>query len=175
MFSRAYADRKIWRAGWTCPVNDTKESLVNRLLIVSALVVTALVGAGAALAGNGNGATVVRGDAFYANGDLFRTVATPNDLSGTGAPDSSYDTLFMFAGAQMPLSSAAPGAPGYNGGRWMVRPVSFTVSYASAVATYGGGNGVFDSYSELHAAIAAGAASVGSVMSQFSCPVIPTH
>lgn len=146
---------------------------MHRLLALSALVVTALVVAGAALAGNG--ATVVRGDAFYANGDLYRTVLTPNDLSGTGAPDSSFDTLFMFAGAQKPLSSAAPGAPGYNGGRWQVRPVSFTTSYASAVATYGGGDGVFDRYEELHAAIAAGAATVGGVMAQFSCPVIPIH
>lgn len=150
---------------------------MRRLLISTALAVTALVGAGAAVAGNDNpnGATVVKDAVLWADGALYRTVLTPNDLTRTGAPDSSFDTLFMFGGAQSPLSSGAPGAPGYNGGRWLVRPVSFTGGYAAAVAAFGGGNGVFDRYSELHAAISAGAATVGGVMARFTCPVLPAR
>ena len=147
---------------------------MKRLLVLAVLAVTALSTSASALASNDNGATVVRDSIIYANGDLYRTILTPNDLSRTGAPDSSYDTLFMFDGAQMPLSSAAPGEPGYNGGRWMVRPVSFPGGYANAAAAYGGMNNVFDRYSELNAAINAGAAQVGAVIAQFSCPLLPS-
>jgi hypothetical protein len=143
-----------------------------RILALAAAAAASLSLSVSAVASNAGGATVVRDSVILANGELYRTVLTPNDLSRTGAPDSSYDTLFMFDGAQMPLSSAAPGEPGYNGGRWMVRPVSFTGGYAAAAAAFGGSNGGFDHASELAAAIDAGVAHVGDVMARFSCPLI---
>ena len=119
----------------------------------------------------GTGATVVRGEAFYVAGEAYRTVLTPTDLSHTGAPDHSFDIIYGIGHGQLNVANAAPGLPGYNGGRWMVIPVSFA-DYDAAVATYGGGNGVFDSAAEVEAAIAGGAASAGAVAAKFVCPVI---
>ena len=53
--------------------------------------------AGAAMAGGSGGVT---GPAFYVDGQLYRTVNTPTDLSNTGAPDSSFDTIYQFFGLQ---------------------------------------------------------------------------
>src|SRR5439155_17611500 len=39
----------------------------------------------------------VSGPAFYVDHELYRTVGTPTDLSGTGAPDHSFDTIYQFA------------------------------------------------------------------------------
>src|SRR5215203_5473786 len=53
---------------------------------------------------------------FYVNGTLYRTVGTPTDSSRTGAPASSYDTIYQFFGAQTyNVATAAPGDPGFNG------------------------------------------------------------
>src|SRR2546429_4757679 len=95
---------------------------MRRLLLaafVTGLAVFAF--AGAAMAGGSGGVT---GPAFYVDGQLYRTVNTPTDLSNTGAPDSSFDTIYQFFGAQpYNVATAAPGDPGYNGGRWRgVRP-----------------------------------------------------
>ena len=60
----------------------------------------------------------VSGPAIYVDHVLYRTVATPTELSGTGAPAHSWDTIYNFFGAQMSVATAAPGDRGYNGGRW---------------------------------------------------------
>jgi hypothetical protein len=115
----------------------------------------------------------VTGPAFYVNGQLYRTVNTPTDLSGTGAPTQAWDTIYDFGGAQMNVATAAPGDRDYNGGRWQVRALSFPSGYDAAVAAGdASGNDVIDSDAELQAAIAAGAAVVGAVVKQFVCPVI---
>jgi hypothetical protein len=42
-------------------------------------------------------------------------------VSGTGAPAHSFDTIYEFFGVQpLKVAMAAPGDPGFNGGRWMV-------------------------------------------------------
>ena len=47
---------------------------------------------------------------FYVDGTLYRTVGTPTDLTNTGAPDSSFDTIYQFFGAQaFNVATAAPG------------------------------------------------------------------
>ena len=51
----------------------------------------------------------VTGPAFYVDGVPYRTVATPTDLTGTGAPSQSFDTIYDFGGAQMNVATAAPG------------------------------------------------------------------
>lgn len=114
----------------------------------------------------------VSGPAFYVDGELYRTVGTPTDLSGTGAPLHSFDVIYSING-QPNLATAAPGDPGFNGGRWHVHAIGFT-DYASAVATYDtNGSGDFDSASEVEAALTAGAATDNGVVKSFECPVIP--
>ena len=63
---------------------------MSRILLLTC--VAALAVAGSALAA-GNGAGGVTGPAFYVDGVLYRTVNTPTDLSGTGAPAHSFDTI----------------------------------------------------------------------------------
>jgi hypothetical protein len=123
----------------------------------------------ASAAGSGG----VTGPSFYVDGTLYRTVGTPTDLTKTGAPDSSFDTIYQFFGVQpYNVATAAPGDPGYNGGRWRVHGLTFA-NYASAVAQFDtNGSGDFDSAAEVAAAITAGAATDIGLVKSFVCPVI---
>ena len=119
----------------------------------------------------------VSGPAFYVNGELYRTVGTPTDISGTGAPAHSFDVIYDFGGAQLNVATAAPGDPGYNGGRWHVHALSFSTSYAATLGAHDlNADGVIDTNAELASALAdptgAGATDLGVVKS-FVCPVIP--
>ena len=115
----------------------------------------------------------VTGPAFYVDGQLYRTVNTPTDLSGTGAPAHAWDTIYDFGGNQQNVATAAPGDRDYNGGRWQVRALSFPMGYAAAVAAGDANNTDFiDSDAELAAAVSAGTAAIGGVVKQFVCPVI---
>jgi hypothetical protein len=114
----------------------------------------------------------VTGPAFYVDGVTYRTVNTPTDLSRTGAPDHSFDTIYDFGGLQLNVATAAPGDRDYNGGRWRVHALEFT-NYAAALAAHdANGSGAFDSDAEIAAALAAGAARDLGVVKSFVCPVI---
>jgi hypothetical protein len=128
--------------------------------------------AGLAIAGSAAAAGVT-GPAFYVDGELYRTVGTPTNFEGTGAPDSSFDTIYAFIeGEQRNVAEAAPGDPDFNGGRWIVQGLSFT-DYDAAVAMYDTNmSGDFDSAEEVEAAIAGGAATTME-LTRFECPVIP--
>jgi hypothetical protein len=116
----------------------------------------------------------VSGPAFYVDHQLYRTVSTPTDLSGTGAPAQAWDLIYDFGGAQPNVATAAPGDPGYDGGRWQVHALSFPQGYAAALASADAdGNGVLDAATEIDAALAAGTAIDNGVVKQFECPVIP--
>ena len=116
----------------------------------------------------------VTGPAFYVDGVLYRTVNTPTDLSGTGAPPQAWDTIYDFGGVQTNVATAAPGDRDYNGGRWQVHALSFPSGYDTAVAAGDlDGDGVLDSAAEVDAALAAGTAVDTGVVKQFVCPVIP--
>jgi hypothetical protein len=116
----------------------------------------------------------VGGPAFYVDGQLYRTVGTPTDLTGTGAPAQAWDVIYEFAGAQLNVATAAPGDPDYNGGRWMVHALAFPDGYLAAVADGDlDGDGVLDSDEEIQAALAAGSAVDAGVVKQFECPAIP--
>lgn len=137
-----------------------------------------LIGAGVAAAGLGLALAApasagVSGPAFYVDGTLYRTVATPTDLSGTGAPAHSHDTIYDL-GVQPNIATAAPGDRDYNGGRWMVHAVGFPDGYAAALASGDlDGDGVLTSDTELMAAMTAGDAVDAGVVKSFVCPVIP--
>jgi hypothetical protein len=141
-------------------------------LTAAAVAVLVLAPATAHAAGAGG----VSGPAFYVDGDLYRTVATPNDLSGTGAPAHAFDVIYDFGGAQPNVATAAPGDTDYNGGRWMVHALAFPMGYDAAVdAGDADGDGVLDSDAELMAAIQAGTATDAGVVKSFTCPVIPLN
>jgi hypothetical protein len=58
------------------------------------------------------------GGTIYAFDVAYRTVGTPTSLPNRGP----FDTLYMFpdCASCAAVSEAAPGHPGYNGGRWRV-------------------------------------------------------
>ena len=60
---------------------------------------------------------------FYVDGQRYRTIATPTDLSNTGAPASSFDRIYALGDGFINVAEAKPGDQDFNGGRWMVIPV----------------------------------------------------
>lgn len=143
-----------------------------RLIVFTAFVVLATA-TGTALAGGAGGVT---GPSFYVDGQLYRTVGTPTDLSGTGAPAHSFDTIYEFGGLQPNVATAAPGDRGYNGGRWRVQVLGFPLGYAAAVATAdSNASGDIDSDEELQTAFTTGKAVVSGPGPSFVCPVIKLH
>lgn len=120
----------------------------------------------------------VTGPAFYVNGDVYRTVGTPTDLSGTGAPAHTFDTIYEFQGVQLNVATAAPGDAGYHGGRWMVQLLEWTSTYEDAVAQHGGtaDPDVIDTNAEIAAVLSDTDGTGGAtttVVKSFVCPVIP--
>jgi hypothetical protein len=143
----------------------------KRILAALALTGAAVtMAAGAASAG-------VSGPAFYVDGELYRTVATPTDLSGTGAPEHSFDTIYSFGGAQRSVATSAPGYTDFNGGRWAVHAVALPHGYAAALASGDlDGDGVLDTTTEVMAAMASGDAVDTGIVKWFVCTVnkVPT-
>ena len=82
--------------------------------IVAGLAVSALAGPAMAQ-GNSLGPP---GSTIYAFDEGFRTVATPTSLPNRGPNDTIY--VFPDCASCASVSEAAPGTPGYNGGRWKV-------------------------------------------------------
>jgi hypothetical protein len=115
----------------------------------------------------------VSGPAFWIDGSLYRTVATPTDLVDTGAPASTYDAIYSFAGAQLNVAEAKPGDTDFNGGRWAVHELAFPSGYAAALASGDdNGNGVIDSTAELELAFTDGTAvDTGTILRMFVCTV----
>lgn len=99
---------------------------------------------------------------FYVDGEQYRTIGTPTDLSGTGAPDHSYDTIYALGDGLANVAEAKPGDTDYNGGRWMVLPITW---HSAPVQ--------LRSAEEVEAADLAGDLSIGGTpVQQFVCPVI---
>ena len=145
---------------------------MRRLTVVLTLLGAALLLVPGAALANGNGAGGVTGPAFYVDGELYRTVGTPTDLSGTGAPAHSFDTIYAIPN-QPNVATAAPGDAGYNGGRWMVQVLTFS-DYEDAVnAVDTNDSGDIDSNAEVQAAMDGGFVTAIEAGPQFVCPVIP--
>jgi hypothetical protein len=136
-----------------------RTSLARRLAVATAgSLVLATAGIGGTLAGG------PPGPAFYVDGALYRTVGTPTDLSGTGAPASTYDVIYALGGDLRNVAEAKPGDTDYNGGRWMVLPLTWAAGVTPVQYT---------SDSEILAAEAAGQLTIAdSPAKQFVCPVI---
>jgi hypothetical protein len=142
--------------------------VMKKLLITLAAMASPIVLSAAPAMASG-----VSGPAFYVDGSLYRTVATPTDLSGTGAPADSFDIIWNFRGVQRNVAEAAPGQVGFNGGRWIVHGLAFS-NYTAAVNTYDtNGSGDFDSDEEVRAALTGGAATDTGILRMFVCTVVP--
>ena len=85
----------------------------------SATLLAASVGVSGALAGG------PPAPGFYVDDVLYRTVGTPTDLFGTGAPGSTYDIIYALGGDLMNVAESKPGDTDYNGGRWLVLPITW--------------------------------------------------
>jgi hypothetical protein len=96
--------------------------------LVGSAAVAALVLALPALAGKSLGPP---GGTIYAFDQAYKTIGVGNTLPDVGPTD----TLYHFPDCETcaPVSDAAPGHPGYNGGRWkVVNAMGITTQYTNA-------------------------------------------
>jgi hypothetical protein len=123
---------------------------MKRLLAgLAAAVAAATLAAPSMAAGNSLGPPA---GTFYANDQVFKTILTPTSIPDNGP----FDTLYMISGFA-PVSDAAPGSPGYNGGRWKVVLVT----------------GTFTSQPTNADEVLAHATSLEDTGIRFVCPLIP--
>lgn len=140
---------------------QTHSAITRRLAAAAAAIaLLASIGASSALAGGPPSL------AFYVDDVRYRTVGTPTDLSGTGAPASTYDKIYDL-GTGINVAEAKPGDRDFNGGRWQV----FVVAWAPGVAPV-----QYTNDQQILAAQAAGLLTIGTTpVKSFVCPVIPAH
>ena len=83
------------------------------LLVLASAVAVAVLAAPSIASGLGP-----PGSTIYAFDQAYRTIATPTSLPDRGP----FDTIYVFPDCSTcaSVSEAAPGHPGYNGGRWRV-------------------------------------------------------
>ena len=141
-----------------------KKELIGAAIAAGLVLAPAVASAAPGRSSGAGGVTP--GAAFYVDGATYRTVGTPTDLSGTGAPAHSFDAIYAIDG-QLNVAEAAPGDRDYNGGRWKVYGVDVTDAMAA------GPDGVFTSEEEVLAAVDDGKASLVATGVSFVCPVIP--
>ena len=141
---------------------------MRKLLTIAATSLAILaVAAGPVSANNGKGPPHI---GFYVDGDQYRTVGTNTDFSNTGAPASSFDTIYALGNdvdgnPLLNVASSKPGDQDFNGGRWMVLPVTWNIDpvqlYSEEQVLY------FASMNWLDIA--------SQPAAMFECPVIPVH
>lgn len=101
--------------------------------------------------------------AFYVDGARYRTVGTPTDFSRTGAPASSFDRIYVLGGDLVNVAEAKPGDRDFNGGRWMVLPLTWHVTPVQLTSA-----------EQVEAMAANGSLSIADApVKLFECPVIP--
>ncbi|HET6349416.1 MAG TPA: hypothetical protein VFH88_10085 [Candidatus Krumholzibacteria bacterium] len=130
----------------------------RRSILVCSLALSTLVLAATSQA---QGPLGPPGGLIYASGQLFKTVATPNDLPNHGR----FEPIYVLGGNLINVAEAAPGEPGFVGGRWEVHAINWlTISPKQ-----------FMSAQEIHDAVAANQISIGPVLRTFECPLIPAN
>jgi len=126
--------------------------------IVSAIGLVASLGAGTALAGGPPKLS------FYIDDVRYRTVGTPTDFTGTGAPDFTFDKIYNL-GTGINVADAKPGDRDFNGGRWQV----YTVTWAAGVTPV-----QYTNDQQILAAQAAGLLTINPIpVKEFFCNVAP--
>jgi hypothetical protein len=102
---------------------------------------------------------------FYVDGAQYRTVGTPTDFTNTGAPASSFEAIYALGDGLINVAAAAPGQPGFRGGRWMVLPVTWNTTPVQLTS---------DEQVAMYAAN--GWITIGTTpVKEFECPVIPVQ
>ena len=105
--------------------------------------------------------------AFYVDDVRYRTVGTPTDFSGTGAPASSFDRIYVLGSGLINVAEAKPGDRDYNGGRWMVLPVTWSPGVTPTQLT---------SAEQVEWYAQQGRLTIASTPAKwFECPVIPAN
>ena len=120
-------------------------------LLLAAVATTAALASPVAGAGKSLGPP---GGTIYAFDQAYHTIATPTSLPNKGSTDTLYN--FPDCGTCASVSEAAPGHPGYNGGRWKV------------VNAYG----ITSQLTNADAVVAAASSLVDTGM-RFVCPLSP--
>jgi hypothetical protein len=96
--------------------------LARRVTVgASAIALLASIGATGVLAGGPPSL------GFYVDDVRYRTVGTPTDFFGTGAPESSYDKIYNI-GTGINVAESKPGDRDFNGGRWLVYTVTWNTT-----------------------------------------------
>jgi len=150
------------------PADNKRQSerscFVRKILTIVATVIAALTLSATSVAAGGPPKAGI-----FVDDVLYRTVGTKTDFSTTGAPDHSFDTIFLLddgseaADGLASVATAAPGDRDYNGGRWMVYAVSWNVDPYQLTND-----------EEVMQAETAGDISISEEpVKYFECPVIP--
>jgi hypothetical protein len=112
-------------------------------------------------------------NAFWVDGQLYRTVGTPNSLPAEGPKDGIY--TFTGLSGQTNVAEAKPGDLDYNGGRWQVTVLRFTPLGVSVHDPDGDGTVNFQltSWEMVEEHIGLGHLEFVGLGPSFVCPVIP--
>jgi hypothetical protein len=112
-------------------------------------------------------------DALWADGQLYRTVATPTALPDRGPKDGIF--AFTNLAGQRSVAEAKPGDRDFNGGRWQVVLLAFTDEGLAVHDADGDGMADFelDDWEEVLTHIHLGHLEVIGYGPSFVCPVIP--
>jgi hypothetical protein len=97
---------------------------------------------------------------FYVDDVRYRTVGTPTDFSGTGAPASTYDAIYALGSGLANVAEAKPGDRDFNGGRWAVLPITWHVAPVQ-----------YTNAEQITAAASAGDITIGAPIRYFFCSV----
>ena len=104
---------------------------------------------------------------FYVDDVRYRTVGTPTDFSGTGAPASTYDKIYALGDGLINVAEAKPGDRDFNGGRWMVLPITWSAGVTPVQLT---------NAEDVEAWADLGLLTIATTPArQFLCPVIPDN
>jgi len=104
---------------------------------------------------------------FYVDDARYRTVGTPTDFSGTGAPSFTYDKIYALGDGLINVAEAKPGDRDFNGGRWMVLPITWSAGVTPVQLT---------NAEDVEAWADLGLLTIATTPArQFLCPVIPDN